>query len=99
MLLAGHPPPLLVREGVAQPIGEPGPMLGAVEAAEWRPVTVELAPDDVIVLYTDGVLDSVLPGGERFGEARIRRLAEAAGTDVGALATRLERGARAAAPA
>ena len=89
VLLAGHPPPLLVRDGVARPIGEPGPILGAVEAAQWRPETVELAPDDVFVLYTDGVLDSVLPGGERFGEARLRRLAERAGTDVKALAARL----------
>jgi PAS domain S-box-containing protein len=90
VLLAGHPPPLLVRDGVAEPIGEPGPMLGAIEVAEWKPVTVRLAPDDVFVLYTDGVLDSVLRGGERFGEARLRRLAEEAGTDVGALAARLE---------
>src|SRR5215203_3385487 len=72
VLLAGHPPPLLLRDGVARPIGEAGPMLGAVEVAEWRPVTVELAPNDVFVLYTDGVLDSVLAGGERFGVARLR---------------------------
>jgi PAS domain S-box-containing protein len=91
VLLAGHPPPLLVRDGVAQPIGEAGPMLGAVEVGDWPPTTVELAPNDVLVLYTDGVLDSVLAGGERFGEARLRRLAERAGTDVEALASRLER--------
>ena len=90
VVLAGHPPPLLVRDGVAQPIGEAGPMLGAVEVAEWNPVTVELAPDDAFVLFTDGVLDSVLPGGERFGEARLRRLVEAAGSDVHALASQLE---------
>ena len=90
VVLAGHPPPLLVRGGVARPVGEPGPMLGAVEVADWKPVTVELEPNDTFVLYTDGVLDSVLPGGERFGEARFRQLAEAAGSDVAALAARLE---------
>ena len=90
VLLAGHPPPLLVRDGVARAIGEPGPMLGAVEVAEWKAVTVELAPNDVFVLYTDGVLDSVLAGGERFGETRLRRLAELAGDDVEALASALE---------
>jgi PAS domain S-box-containing protein len=90
LLLAGHPPPLLVRDGVARPIGEPGPLLGAVEVAEWRPVTVELAPGDVLVLYTDGVLDSVLAGGERFGEQRLRALAQRAGEDVDALAAALE---------
>ena len=89
VLLAGHPPPLLVRDGVARPIGSPGPMLGAVEVGEWKAVTVELAPNDVFVLYTDGVLDSVLAGGERFGEARLQLLAEAAGTDVAALASSL----------
>jgi PAS domain S-box-containing protein len=90
VVLAGHPPPLLVRNGVAQPVGEPGPLLGAVDVAEWRPVSVELAPGDVLVLYTDGVLDSVLAGGERFGEARLQMLAERAGADVEALAASLE---------
>lgn len=89
VLLAGHPPPLLVRDGVATPLGESGPMLGAVEVAEWPVATVELAPDDVIVLYTDGVLDSILPGGDRFGEERLRRLVEGAGSDVEALAVSL----------
>jgi hypothetical protein len=81
---------LLVRDGVVRPIGEAGPMLGAIEVAEWRPVSVELAPNDVLVLYTDGVLDSVQAGGERFGETRLRRLAEWATGDVAALASALE---------
>ena len=90
VLLAGHPPPLLLRDGVARPIGEAGPMLGAVEVAEWKPVTIELAPNDVLVLYTDGVLDSVLAGGERFGEERLVQLVESSGDDVEAMATALE---------
>ena len=89
VLLAGHPPPLLVRDGVATAIGESGPMLGAVEVAEWPSSTVELAANDVIVLYTDGVLDSVLAGGERFGETRLRQLVELAGADVETLASSL----------
>jgi signal transduction histidine kinase len=64
-------------------------MLGAVEVAEWPASTVELEPDDVIVLYTDGVLDSVLAGGERFGELRLRQLVELAGSDVETLAAAL----------
>jgi serine/threonine-protein kinase RsbW len=42
------------------------------------------------VLYTDGVLDSVLPGGGRFGDARLRRLVEASDGDVDAIAAALE---------
>jgi len=85
VLLAGHPPPLLVRDGVARPIGEAGPMLGAVEAAEGLPCASSSRRTTSSCLYTDGVTDSVLPGGERFGEARLRRLAERAGSDVDAL--------------
>jgi PAS domain S-box-containing protein len=90
VLLAGHPPPLLLRDGDAREVGMHGPMLGALEVADWASTTVELEPGDVLVLYTDGVLDGVLPGGERFGEERLRALAMRAGDDVDALAAGLE---------
>ena len=65
-----------------------------------RPTEVELAPGDVLVLYTDGVLDAALPGGERFGEARLRALVERAGGDLEAFAGRaIGRRARAVAAA
>jgi PAS domain S-box-containing protein len=91
LLLAGHPPPLLVRGGVATPLGRAGPLLGAIEVADWPATTVELAPDDVLVLYTDGAIDAVLPGGERFGEDRLRELAARTGDDVDGLPRRSRR--------
>jgi serine phosphatase RsbU (regulator of sigma subunit)/PAS domain-containing protein/anti-sigma regulatory factor (Ser/Thr protein kinase) len=90
VLLAGHPPPLLLHDGVAKPLGRHGPMLGAVEVADWPADEVVLAPLDVLVLYTDGVLDTVLPDGDRFGEARLRALVEDAGGDVDAIARAFE---------
>ena len=90
MLLAGHPPPLLVRDGAVTPIGLHGPMLGAQEAADWPITDVELRPADMLVLYTDGVLDAVLPSGERFGEERLRAAVERAGGDVDAVAERVQ---------
>jgi PAS domain S-box-containing protein len=90
ILLAGHPPPLLLRDGEVRRVGNYGPMLGVVEVADWTSADVELQPDDVLVLYTDGVLDSVLPGGERFGEKRLIDLTLRAGKDIGALADLLE---------
>jgi PAS domain S-box-containing protein len=86
LLLAGHPPPLLVRGESVTPLGRPGPLLGAVEVPDWPETEVELDPGDVLVLYTDGALDAVLPGGERFGEERLRAMAEQAGEDVEAFA-------------
>jgi GAF domain-containing protein/anti-sigma regulatory factor (Ser/Thr protein kinase) len=91
LLLAGHPPPLLWRDGEVRQVGRHGPMLGAVEVADWPSVPVALAPGDLLVLYTDGVLDAVLPGGERFGEDRLARLVAASGGTAEALVAGLER--------
>ena len=90
VVLAGHPPPLLVRGGTVSEVGIAAPMLGAVEVVDWHPARVELAPGDVLVLFTDGVLDAVLPNGERFGEQRLRRMAESTGDDVEALTAALD---------
>ena len=71
IVCAGHPLPLLVREGRVDPVGSWGPLLGAFADERWRATRVPIAADDVLVLYTDGVLDA--KGAEdRFGEDRLR---------------------------
>ena len=90
VVLAGHPPPLLVRDGQVLEVGRPGPLLGAVEAADWRAESFEICPGDTLVLYTDGVLDAALPGGERFGEARLREQVARNGHDPEALIAALD---------
>jgi serine phosphatase RsbU (regulator of sigma subunit) len=77
VVLAGHPPALHLRGGRTVPVGAFAPFLGAYERGEWKAVTLELAPHDQLVLYTDGVIDSV---GEhdRFGEARLASTINAA---------------------
>lgn len=70
--LAGHPHPMLVRDGHASQVGEPGPLLGVVEDPEWVPVEVKLERGDQLVLYTDGVIEARREGGERFGSDRLR---------------------------
>jgi serine phosphatase RsbU (regulator of sigma subunit)/anti-sigma regulatory factor (Ser/Thr protein kinase) len=90
VVLAGHPPPLLVRDGTVLALGRTGPLLGAVEAAEWRAEPVEICPGDTLVLYTDGVLDAALSGGERFGETRLRELVARTGHDPGGLVAALD---------
>jgi serine phosphatase RsbU (regulator of sigma subunit) len=82
IVCAGHPPPLLLAYGRARPVGTFGPMLGAYVDEAWQRVTVALEPGAVLVLYTDGVLDTVGPGGVRFGEERLQRtVAGATGAD------------------
>jgi len=72
---AGHPPPLLVRDGKV--IGEPATLpvvpigLGGVDP----PVNeVVLEPGDRLLLYTDGATEGGVPGGERFGLDRLADL-------------------------
>jgi PAS domain S-box-containing protein len=68
---AGHPPPLLVREGRVEAVGAPGAMLGLREDAAARPRTeVVLRPGDALVLYTDGVTEATGEEG-RFGVERL----------------------------
>jgi PAS domain S-box-containing protein len=69
VVCAGHPLPFLVRGGEAREVGRWGTMLGAWED-EFTATEVALEPGDLLVLYTDGVLDA-RAGAERFGEDRL----------------------------
>ena len=90
---AGHPPPLLVRGRSLEPLTGPGTIAGAFDGEAWHARQVEVRRDDVLVLYTDGVLDAVGPE-DRYGEERLRAaLVELSGSvedRVAALAERLE---------
>ncbi|MBV8430943.1 MAG: SpoIIE family protein phosphatase [Solirubrobacterales bacterium] len=70
VVLAGHPPAYHLRQGSARQVGYFASPLGAWEAGGWQPETVTLEPGDQLVLYTDGVIDTV-GRGERFGEERL----------------------------
>jgi sigma-B regulation protein RsbU (phosphoserine phosphatase) len=68
---AGHPLPLLRRPDASpMPLGDHGVLLGIDGEADWAETTVDLAPGDTLLFYTDGVTET--PGaGRRFGEARL----------------------------
>ncbi len=73
LVLAGHPPAYhLQGDGVRQ-VGVFAPFLGAYDSANFEASTVRLAPRDQLVLYTDGVIDTV-GQTERFGEDRLARV-------------------------
>jgi PAS domain S-box-containing protein len=70
VVLAGHPPAYHIAAGRPQQVGNLAPFLGAFDDVTWMPAVVSLRPGDQLVLYTDGVIDTV---GEacRFGEERL----------------------------
>ncbi|MEA2556453.1 MAG: hypothetical protein QOI60_1784, partial [Actinomycetota bacterium] len=54
---AGHPLPQLVRpDGSTRSVGDHGTLLGVTEAVRLTDVHARLAPDETLVLYTDGLL-------------------------------------------
>jgi serine phosphatase RsbU (regulator of sigma subunit)/pSer/pThr/pTyr-binding forkhead associated (FHA) protein len=69
---AGHNPPLLVRaNGDVTPLDIGGFPVGIMSFGEYREGWVELAPGDVLVIYSDGVTESQDEEGEEFGESRL----------------------------
>jgi serine phosphatase RsbU (regulator of sigma subunit) len=71
VVCAGHPLPLLLRDGEVSDVGRPGPLLGAFEDPSWEVETVAIAAGEELVLYTDGVIEA-RGGAERFGDVRLR---------------------------
>lgn len=55
---AGHPPPLLARDGAASPLDlPPGLLLGAEEDAVYPVRRPRLAGGDLLLFYTDGLVE------------------------------------------
>ncbi|MEX2393148.1 MAG: SpoIIE family protein phosphatase, partial [Actinomycetota bacterium] len=86
---AGHPPLLLVRGDDAEFIGEGlGPPLGAVPFARFQERVLELKANDMLVVYTDGLVEdrgTTLDSGL----GRLRDAVSDGGTDVEALSDHL----------
>jgi serine phosphatase RsbU (regulator of sigma subunit) len=78
----GHLPPLLVRGSRVEHVDIGGMLVGAVPEARFRACTVDLAPGESCVLYSDGVTEARggLDGRQVFGEERLA--AVLAGCDV-----------------
>ncbi|HTO76070.1 MAG TPA: PP2C family protein-serine/threonine phosphatase [Thermoanaerobaculia bacterium] len=74
---AGHNAPMLLRAGPAgaspERLRSGGTVLGFFPEAGWRAQSLSLAPGDVLVAVTDGVVEATNAANEEFGE---RRLAE-----------------------
>jgi serine phosphatase RsbU (regulator of sigma subunit) len=74
MALGGHPPALVLRAGGGvEAHGEPGTLIGVFPDPALTEVGVDLAPGDVLLLYTDGVTEAG-PVGEEIGEDGLARI-------------------------
>ena len=69
---AGHPPPLLLREGAVSIVNlPPDTPMGLSPDTEYRLQAIELLPGDRLLLLTDGVDEAHDVGGPEFGLDRV----------------------------
>jgi phosphoserine phosphatase RsbU/P len=71
---AGHLSPMLVSVAGVQMLGSTGTVVGAFPFARYDEKTVPLDHGDILVAYTDGVVEPENAYGEMFGEERLRDL-------------------------
>jgi sigma-B regulation protein RsbU (phosphoserine phosphatase) len=88
----GHPAPYLIAAaGGAEPVGTPGPLLGAFDAGSWEERHFVVGAGDALVFYTDGVTDTRGEDGDLFGEERLSELlVGAAALDADEVAARID---------
>ncbi len=89
--LAGHPRPLwyqattrrwrLLSPDIADSTEFRGIPLGIIHPTEYRQFAVTLNRDDLIVVYTDALIEAHAPGRDPLGEQGLLALAESIGAD------------------
>jgi sigma-B regulation protein RsbU (phosphoserine phosphatase) len=87
---AGHPPPLLFHGEGTLELATGGTVIGPLPEARFRRGFARLAPGDVLVLCTDGILERHDRENEFFGAAGVSRVVrEMAGSDAESILDRL----------
>jgi PAS domain S-box-containing protein len=94
---AGHNPPIVYRslDASLEELLPTGIVLGAVENREYVSRTITISRDDIVVMYTDGVTESINAQEEMFGEERLRAvIRDNAGRTAGEILEQILAGVR-----
>jgi serine phosphatase RsbU (regulator of sigma subunit)/CHASE3 domain sensor protein len=67
---AGHPPMLVATDDGVIELSATGPLLGPLPAT-WESEEIELAPGDLIAIYSDGLVDAQDDARQEFGTERL----------------------------
>ena len=90
---AGHNPALLLRaDGATEQLASTGVPLGLLPNADYASHEVEMRPGDLLVLYTDGIVEATDPDDQEFDVSRLEALCRRhADEPLAAIAQALER--------
>ncbi|HYN83691.1 MAG TPA: SpoIIE family protein phosphatase [Pyrinomonadaceae bacterium] len=73
---AGHNPAILVRAGGhVERLDRGGTLVGAFEWARYEEAQIQLAPGDVLLVFSDGLSEAQSVTGEEYGEERLAEFA------------------------
>jgi len=75
LLNAGHLPPLVVRKNAVEEYRRESPAVGLSARTKFHSTTVDLEPDDLMIIYSDGVTEARSTDGEFLGEHRLEAIA------------------------
>jgi phosphoserine phosphatase RsbU/P len=65
---AGHCAPLIARrDGTVEPLPSTGPVVGMLAQPRWSSVHTVLHHDEILFLYSDGLVETRSPSGREFG--------------------------------
>lgn len=91
--LAGHPSPLWFRAALGEvlQVGVAGLPLGIDGAGAYEVAAIALEPGDVLLLFTDGLVEALDPGERQYGYQRLEnRVLEHGGRAAGELLAAIE---------
>ena len=71
---AGHNPPLYFENGSVRRLVVGGTVVGIFADSKYDQETIHLKSGDLLVAYTDGIVESINEYGEEFGENRLIQL-------------------------
>ena len=74
VLNAGHLEPLIIRDGKVEKIKKTSPALGIIRDATFDEQTVNVNPNEYLIVFSDGLTEARNEAGEFFGEERLKSL-------------------------
>lgn len=74
LINAGHFPPLQVKGGLVTELAKGDPALGLSAKSSYHVITLDFNEIDILLVYSDGLIEARNLAGEFFGEQRLIRL-------------------------
>ena len=72
---AGHESPLILRsKGITESLEVSGPAIGIFPGAKYIVKCADLCPGEMLLTYTDGLIDTRNPRGESYGIERVKAM-------------------------